>query len=106
MPGSPHGWFTSRLMSNRFRLVGARGARDVALETGDMVALPAGAGHCLVEADAGFEVIGAYPAGQEWDLCRDAPDDAMLQRISEVPFPASDPLEGPDGALPRLWRRT
>ncbi len=93
------------VIGGRARVVlGGPSGREVEFETGDLVVLPAGTGHCLIEADAGFQVIGAYPAGQDWDLCCDAPDDATLQRILEVPLPASDPLEGPDGALPRLWR--
>jgi uncharacterized protein YjlB len=90
-----HAWFSAD-----------QGGREVEIETGDVLVLPAGTGHCLVEADAGFEIIGAYPAGQDWDICRDAPDEAMLRRIAEVPYPASDPLEGQDGALPKLWSRT
>ena len=87
-------------------VLGGPDGREVELETGDVVVLPAGTGHCLVEADAGFEIIGAYPAGQDWDICRAAPDEAMLRRIAHVPFPASDPLEGQDGALPGLWSGT
>ena len=86
-------------------VLGGPGGPVVELETGDVIALPAGTGHCLVEADTAFQVIGAYPAGQDWDMCRDAPDEAMLRRIAEVPLPSADPLEGSDGALPGLWRR-
>lgn len=86
--------------------LGGPSGPEVALETGDVVVLPAGTGHCLLEADADFQIIGAYPAGEDWDICRDAPDEAMLRRIAEVPHPASDPLEGRDGALPGLWSGT
>jgi len=92
------------VVAGRARVVlGGPSGPEVSFETGDVVVLPAGTGHCLVEADAGFEVIGAYPAGQEWDICRSAPDEAMLGRIAEVRYPASDPLEGRDGPLPKLW---
>ena len=92
------------VVAGRARVVlGGPGGPEASFETGDVVVLPAGTGHCLVEADAAFEVIGAYPAGQEWDICRSAPDEAMLGRIAEVRYPASDPLEGRDGPLPKLW---
>jgi uncharacterized protein YjlB len=92
------------VFAGRARVVlGGPGGRQVELETGDVVVLPAGTGHCLVEADAGFEIIGAYPEGQDWDICCDAPNDTMLRRIADVTYPMSDPLEGRDGALPKLW---
>lgn len=84
-------------------ILGGPGGREVDLETGDVVVLPAGTGHCLVEADPEFQIIGAYPEGHDWDMCRVAPDDATVRRIAEVPWPASDPLEGPNGALPKIW---
>lgn len=86
-------------------ILGGPGGREVDLKAGDVAVLPAGTGHCLVEANAGFRIIGAYPSGQDWDMCRDAPDAATLRRIAEVPCPASDPLEGRYGALPKLWSK-
>lgn len=95
------------VFDGRARVVlGGPGGRQVGLETGDVVVLPAGTGHCLVESHAGFEIIGAYPEGQDWDICRDAPDETMLRRIAQVSYPSTDPLEGRDGALPTLWTRT
>ncbi len=92
------------VFDGRARVVlGGPGGREVELGTGDVVVLPAGTGHCLIKAEDNFQIIGAYPAGQAWDICREAPDEAMLRRIAEVPYPASDPLEGRGGALPRFW---
>lgn len=73
---------------------------------GDVVVLPAGTGHKRIEASADLLVIGAYPPGAEYDLIRSGSGegDAVRARILRVAKPASDPVEGPGGALARLWR--
>ena len=85
-------------------LLGGEGGREVTVEAGDVLALPAGTGHCRVEADEAFLVIGAYPAGQHWDVCRTAPDAAAVERMRRVGFPESDPVRGASGELVRAWR--
>jgi uncharacterized protein YjlB len=52
-----------------------------------------------------FLVVGAYPRGQSWDICRKAPDAEATSRMATLPFPASDPVVGAGGPLTRLWRR-
>lgn len=80
----------------------------ITLHAGDIVILPAGAGHCRIDASARFGVVGAYPANQpDWDLCRADPGlhDAALARIAQVPLPPSDPLAGAKGSLIEHWYR-
>lgn len=84
--------------------IGGPQGRDVILRAGDALALPAGTGHRRIEASGDFLVVGAYPDGQDWDIRRDAPDAATLERIAAVPAPPRDPLEGGSGATTRLWR--
>lgn len=83
--------------------LGGPGVRTVSVRAGDLLLLPAGTGHCLDRASDDFLVIGAYPAGQHWDICRDAPDRATLDRMAALPFPHTDPIGGVSGALPRFW---
>jgi uncharacterized protein YjlB len=83
---------------------GAQGPA-VELAAGDAVAIPAGVGHCLVEGDEQLVVVGAYPAGQNWDLCRATPTDRdkALENIPWVPLPEFDPIFGPAGPILDLW---
>lgn len=86
----------------RLALGGPRAA-TVEVAAGDVVVLPAGTGHRLIEASADFHVVGAYPPGTEWDMRREAAPPDVLAAIAAVPLPATDPVEGADGPLPRLW---
>jgi uncharacterized protein YjlB len=84
-------------------ILGGPGGRRLDLEAGDVLVLPAGTGHCLSSAAGGFQVVGAYPPNQQWDIRREALSPNERQAMEALPFPASDPLGGANGALPRLW---
>jgi uncharacterized protein YjlB len=74
------------------------------VNAGDIAILPTGTGHCRIDASEDFLVIGAYPPAENWDICRTAPTPEVLQRMRNLRFPASDPVTGANGALPKLWK--
>jgi uncharacterized protein YjlB len=85
-------------------IIGGPKGRVIALNTGDAILLPAGTGHCLLTAGRRFQVVGAYPPGQQWDIRRDALSDDERRQMEALPFPKRDPIAGDGGALTRLWK--
>lgn len=70
------------------------------VETGDMMVLPAGMAHRLVEDYGRFEMVGCYPKGYDWDMCygREG-EDAKVESIQEVKWFARDPIYGDQGPV-------
>lgn len=86
-------------------LGGASGGR-FEVDKGDVVVLPAGCGHMLLNSSGGFQVVGTYPDGASYDLIREEQmlTEGILKRIESVPLPCFDPIFGKQGPLVSLWK--
>jgi uncharacterized protein YjlB len=101
--------------------MGGENGITVQVRPGDVVVIPAGVAHKRLESKRprGFRisrrvsrqsepalgVVGAYPAGQEWDMCYGNTDERerTLQNIGSVSLPETDPVFGARGPLVDLW---
>jgi len=77
----------------------------VDMKAGDALLLPAGTGHQNLGSSPDLLVVGAYPDGVDWDLCRGQEDErsAAIARIEGLPLPRTDPIFGCGGPLRRHW---
>ena len=75
------------------------------VQPGDVVVIPAGVGHKNLGSSFDLLVVGAYPPGPSWDLCRGTPEERpwALENIARVPLPAADPIFGMQGPLRTHW---
>ena len=89
--------------------------------------IPAGVVHVRLDDAPGYVSVGAYPPGQQPDLCVLSDEDALVSNarddteglalkvvgeaempairaaIAAVPLPGSDPLAGAGGPVTSLW---
>ncbi|MET3249154.1 uncharacterized protein YjlB [Burkholderia sp. OAS925] len=84
-------------------IVGGPGGKVVSISAGDVLLLPAGTGHCLQSFEGHFRVVAGYPAGQQWDIRRDALTPQELAAMHALPFPPMDPVDGKHGPLCEHW---
>ena len=84
-------------------VLGGPGGTALTVHAGDVLLLPTGTGHCELTKTEDFAVVGAYPPGQTWDICRAAPDRQAQDRMRDLPFPHTDPVQGAGGAVAQHW---
>jgi len=76
------------------------------IKKGDAIALPAGMAHKKLDESMDFQVMGAYPDGQSYDMNygKDSERQYAERNIANVTLPVADPLYGEDGPLMEKWR--
>lgn len=76
-----------------------KGVKTVRVEAGDVVVMPAGVSHAMVDNSDDVMVIGGYPEGRDWDNIQEeflSTEDfrAAAKLIMSLPIPATDPVTG------------
>lgn len=71
------------------------------MEKGDVVVVPAGVGHRLLEdLEGGFEMVGSYPTGKNWDMCYGKEgEEGKVDGIKKLGWFERDPVYGDEGPV-------
>lgn len=77
------------------------GRVEAVVGAGDVLVVPAGVGHRLLEDVEGeFEMVGAYPKGCGWDMCYGKEgEEGAWERIRGLEWFARDPVYGDEGPV-------
>jgi uncharacterized protein YjlB len=77
----------------------------ISIGAGDVIIIPAGVAHKNMGSSDDFGVVGAYPAGQNWDMNYGKGHERPQadKNIARVPLPEKDPVFGAGGPLGQHW---
>lgn len=68
------------------------------LSAGDVIIVPAGVSHRLLEDLGGFQMVGSYPYGFNWDMCYGKPgEEDKVKAIAGLSWFEKDPIYGEKG---------
>ena len=86
-------------------ILGGSKGELIELNTGDVVVLPAGTGHKKVSSSPDFQIVVAYPNGQEFNVRTGDPEERpkVLNEIKSVKSPSTDPVFGNKGQVLNQW---
>lgn len=87
--------------------MGGESGIKVDVSAGDVIVIPAGVGHKNLGSSRDFGVVGAYPNGSSYDLNTGAEGERPEtdKKIAHVPVPSTDPLQGEENGVPKIWNR-
>lgn len=67
---------------------------------GDVMVVPAGLAHALLEDRGGYQMVGSYPVeADQWDHCTGNEGQAAGERIRKLGWFARDPVYGDEGPV-------
>lgn len=74
------------------------------LSKGDVVVIPAGVAHRLLEdLEGGFSMVGCYPPGKQWDMCYGKQgEEKQVSSIKDLGWFDKDPIYGEEGPVLNL----
>lgn len=65
---------------------------------GDVIVVPAGVAHAMLEDHGDFSMVGSYPVGAEqWDHCVGSEGEVARKRIGAIGWFKKDPVYGQEG---------
>ena len=82
---------------------GNPGKVETVAEQGDVLVVPAGVAHRLLEdlsPQGEFEMVGSYPKGKSWDMCYGIKNErSKIDKIKDLGWFDKDPLYGSEGPV-------
>ena len=85
--------------------IGGKKGRDIELNAGDAMAIPAGVAHKRLDKAENFTVASLFLKGVHWNVCTDLPEPykRAKKEIPRAKMPIADPIYGVDGPLMKYW---
>ncbi|RYZ88093.1 MAG: cupin domain-containing protein [Proteobacteria bacterium] len=86
-------------------LFGGENGKEISVEAGDVIVIPAGVGHMRVSQSDDFAVVGAYPDGCDYDIMKGEPRERAKadENLAKVELPETDPVYGKREGLLNIW---
>lgn len=84
---------------------GGENGKQITVEAGDVVVIPAGVGHKRMDQSDDFAVVGAYPNGCDFDIMTGQAGERPTadENIANVALPDNDPVYGTAEGLVSIW---
>lgn len=87
-------------------LIGGPKGKKIKLSQGDVILIPAGVAHKCLRFSEGFQCVGAYPQGKDYDINTGTAGEyaKAISNIKKLPVPLKDPVFGRQGFLKIYWK--
>lgn len=73
---------------------------EAVVKKGDVIVVPAGVAHRLLEDRGDFNMVGSDPGGKSWDMCYGREDESeKVKKVKDLVWFAKDPIYGHEGPV-------